>query len=149
MSRVVPRRHVVHVEDSSSTLLPTWWPMAALTIAFPFWWILGISAITYPIVALLLVPSLLSSERVRIPRYFGIWTLFMFLVVLSATQIGAFGRLFAFGYRFSVYFAATVLFLWVYQQSEQRLSTHRVMSFLVTLWCAIAIGGLVGALFPA
>ena len=130
------------------TILPSWWPLALLTLGFPVFWVLGIAAAAWPLVSLLLVPGLLRNEHLRVPRGFGLWALFILWVTVSATQLGAVDRVFSFGYRYSVYFAATVLFLYVYNQPEDRLPTTRVISLLVGLWSAVAFLGLVGAVAP-
>ncbi len=133
---------------TSGPLLPVWWPIAALTVGYPVWWALGLSAVAYPLVALLLIPSLLHADRIRVPRGFALWMAFLAWVLLSTTQLGSLSRFPSFAYRASVYFAATVLFLWVYNIDRRRLSTERVISLLVGLWSIVAVGGLIGAVLP-
>ena len=135
---------------SNVRLLPPWWPLAAMTAGYPLWWALGLSAAVWPMMsALVLLPRLISSRRqLKVPSGFGWWMLFIVWVVLSTTQISALSRLFSFGYRFSVYFAATLVFLYIYNESEERLPTNRVIGLLTGLWVSVAIGGHLGAVFP-
>lgn len=135
---------------STVRLLPTWWPIAAITIGFPIWWAIGLSAAAWPLVsAAILLPRMIASPNsVKLPRGFGWWMLFMGWVVLSTTQLTEINRIFSFGYRFSVYFAATIVFVYIYNETEERLPTRRVVSLLAGFWAAVAIAGNLGSLFP-
>ena len=135
---------------SNVRLLPTWWPLAAITVGFPVWWALGLSAAAWPLVTTgVMLPRLISSRRqLKLPVGFGWWMLFMGWVLLSATQIDELSRIFSFGYRFSVYIAATVVFLYLYNETEERMPTNRVIGLLTGLWVAVAVGGHIGATFP-
>ena len=114
---------------SNLRLLPTWWPLAAITVGFPIWWALGLSAAAWPLVSTaVMLPRLISSRRqLKLPVGFGWWMLFMVWVVLSATQINELSRIFSFGYRFSVYIAATIVFIYLYNETEERMPTKRVI----------------------
>ena len=135
---------------SNLRLLPTWWPLAAITVGFPIWWALGLSAAAWPLVSTaVMLPRLISSRRqLKLPVGFGWWMLFMVWVVLSATQINELSRIFSFGYRFSVYIAATIVFIYLYNETEERMPTKRVIGLLTGLWVCVAVGGHIGATFP-
>jgi len=90
----------------------------------------------------------MRSESVRVPKGFGWWLAFMFWVALSATQLDGSADIVAFSYRFSVYLAATLMFVYVFNESEARLPTERVLSLLTGLAIAATAGGLIGVLAP-
>jgi len=137
-------------QETSTALLPPWWPLALVTVGFPIWWILGLSVVAWPIVAIFVIgPKLvMRSEPIRVPSGFGWWMAFMFWVVLSVTQLDGSSDVVAFGYRFSIYVTATLMFLYVYNESEARLPTERVLSLLTGLAIAATAGGLIGVLAP-
>jgi hypothetical protein len=83
------------------------------------------------------------------PRGFGVWLLFLAWVALSMLQLDEISRAYIFFYRFSLYGAATIFFLYVYNGlSRGLLSSTTVFRTLVGLWILIVAGGYLGVLFP-
>lgn len=117
-------------------------------LGFPVWWALGIGAFIWPILALPLAFSLLRRTTLRIPRGFWLWLLFLLWVVGSASQLDEGFRGMTWGYRAVTYLAATVLFLYVYNEPRERLPDRRVLLTLAVFWGYIALGGLLGVIAP-
>jgi hypothetical protein len=67
--------------------LPEGWPLYLLFGAYPLWWLLGLSAFVWPLLAIPMAASLLMRDRVRAPRGFGVWLLFLSLMLASGTQL--------------------------------------------------------------
>jgi hypothetical protein len=128
--------------------LPPGWPVYALFLGFPLWWALGLGSFVWPILAVPMLLSLLRRGSVRMPRGFGWWLLFMGWIVVSGTQLGDAGRVGAYLYRSSVYFSATVLFLYLYNMSSEAVPTRKIVVVLSLFWMFVVIGGYVGTLFP-
>ncbi|MDQ4095400.1 MAG: O-antigen ligase family protein [Actinomycetota bacterium] len=122
-------------------------PLVALLGGFALWWALGLGGFIWPILAVPMLGSLLVMDRVRLPRGFGLYALFLFWVLMSATQLeGETSRMIVFAYRFSLYVAAGVTFLYVYNASSELLPARRVTKALVALWTLIVAGGFLGML---
>ncbi len=117
-------------------------------LGFPIWWALGISAFIWPILAVPLAFSLLRRPTIRIPRGFWLWLLFLLWVAGSASQLDEGVRGIAWGYRAATYLAATVLFLYLYNEPRDRLSDRRVLLTLAAFWAYVALGGLLGVIAP-
>lgn len=117
-------------------------------LGFPIWWALGIGAFVWPILALPLAFSLLRRPTLRLPRGFGLWLLFLLWVVGSASQLDEGVRGMTWSYRAVTYLAATVLFLYVYNEPRDRLSDRRVLLTLAVFWAYVALGGLLGVIAP-
>ena len=99
--------------------LPRGWQAYALFLPLPLWWALGLSHFIWPVIAAgLLLSLLLRAESLRLPRGFGIWLLFLAWMVASATQIDTVGRFAGFLLRLSIYVAATIVFLYLYNRRE-------------------------------
>ncbi|GBC87514.1 hypothetical protein HRbin12_01524 [bacterium HR12] len=117
-------------------------------LGFPIWWALGIGAFIWPILALPLTFSLLRRSALRIPRGFWLWLLFLLWVVGSASQLDEGIRGMTWGYRAVSYFAATILFLYLYNEPRDRLSDRRVLLTLLVFWVYVTLGGLLGVIAP-
>ena len=91
---------------------------------------------------------LLARRRdLVVPRGFGLWVLFLVLVVASFSQLQSANGLFTAAYRLSLYLSATVLFVYVLN-TEAILSSRSVVYALTFLWVFIVIGGFLGTLMP-
>ena len=128
--------------------LPKAWPIYALFVGFPLWWVLGMGAFIWPVLAVPMLASLLMRQRMRVPRGFGIWLLFLVWMVGSGSQLDESTRGLVFAYRASLYASATILFLYVYNSSERELPTRWLMFALGMFWAAVVAGGYLGVLVP-
>jgi hypothetical protein len=126
--------------------LPVTWPIVALFVAFPLWWALGISAFTWPVVAAPMLLALVWRRRTRAPVAMIAWLAFISWVLLSGLQISTGTTVLTFLYRFSLYAAAAVLFLYVYNMPRSRRLDGKVLRSLTIFWMIVVTGGYAGIL---
>ncbi len=137
---------------------PEWLPLALAIVGWPVWWALGLSQMVFIVAAIPLAWALKKRGGIRYPPGFGIWVLFLVLVLLSGfalneEALGTLsssgpGRYFAFGLRFANYLALTVIMLYIGNTSERLLPRARVVRWLGSLGVA-AIGlGLLSIALP-
>ncbi|GGL56968.1 O-antigen ligase family protein [Planomonospora parontospora] len=133
---------------ASARPLPLW-PLHVLFTGFPVLWVLGVGAFAAPIAAApMAVAMWRSTQRVRIPRGFLVWMLFLVFLVASATQLDTAPRMVGFVFRLMNYLSATVVFLYVYNCSRRVLPVRRAAGFVAVFWIWVVIGGFLGVLFP-
>ncbi|MGH8999550.1 MAG: O-antigen ligase family protein [Acidimicrobiia bacterium] len=128
--------------------LPYGWPIYALFGGFPLWWFLGLGAFIWPVLAVPMAFSLLTRARLRVPRGFGLYLLFLIWMLASALQINGPDRMIGFAYRSSLYFSAGILCLYVYNAPKRLLPTSTVVKTMLGFWCIVVGGGLLGVLMP-
>ncbi|GAB3245034.1 O-antigen ligase family protein [Kineosporia babensis] len=131
---------------SSSTDLPAW-PLAAAFGGYLAWWLLGLGDGVWILFAVPMLVLLIARGSVRVPPGFGIWLLFLGWVLASAVQIDSGGRMFGFAFRFSLYLAATITFVYVYNASSG-LGVERVAAVMTSFWLLVVFGGFLGLLVP-
>ena len=73
----VPREYV----------LPRGWQAYAIVTLIPLWWLIGVSFVMWGLIALPLLGALAVRGRVRAPRRFGIWLLFILWVIASGVEL--------------------------------------------------------------
>ena len=95
----VPREYV----------LPRGWQAYAIVTLIPLWWIIGASFFMWGLIALPLLGALAVRGRVRAPRRFGIWLLFILWVIASGVELSDSGRALAWAWRLSFYVAGAVV----------------------------------------
>ena len=133
-------------ELKSPATMPAW-PVAIAFIGFPLWWVLGLGDMAWPLFALFMFAVLARTKRLRAPRGFGMWMLFIVWVLCSMIQLDEFVRVIGFIYRFSLYMAATIVFIYVYN-ARRRLTERRIFAILTMFWLVVVAGGFAGLLFP-
>ena len=126
--------------------LPEWLPVALAIVGWPLWWALGLTQLVFIVAAVPLAWTLKKKGNVRYPPGFGIWILFLILVLFSgfALDVDAagtsssegIGRYIAFGFRFANYLALSVFLLYIGNASERLLPRSRVIGWLATLGAA-------------
>jgi hypothetical protein len=133
-----------------SRVVPASAPLYLFVLSYPVLWALGFAYLAWPLVALLFAgPLLLGDRPVRVPKGFGLWLLFLLWMLLSSTEVDNSLRVALFGWRAVVYVAATVVFLWVFNQPRTVLSDRAVMGPAVLLWSFCVLGGLAGVIWPS
>jgi polysaccharide biosynthesis protein PslJ len=125
-------------------VLPTWWPLAAMIGGYPLWWALGIANVTWAIFAVPLIGQLLQHRRLRAPRGFGLWLLFLAWMLLSAAMLEQFSHYVAFGWRASLWISAVVVLVYVVNTPRSRLPDRTLYGIVLVLWGAAVIGGILG-----
>ena len=107
------------------------------------------SAFIWPILALPMGVSLLMRKRkVRAPKGFTIWLIFLAWLVGSSTQLSQLTRVITYAYRGSLYLSATVVFLFVYNASEAELPTASALRTMSLFWLFVVFGGFLGIADP-
>jgi len=129
-------------------LLNQAWPLWLVFGLFPLWWALGLAVAVWGTAFVLVAIYLAGRPTLRLPAGFGLWLLFLFWMGVSVSQIHDSNRLLAYIYRAASYAAATVLFMYVYNQSKNRLSTALVVRIMALYWCFVAVGGLIATVRP-
>jgi len=126
--------------------LPVTWPIVVLFVAFPLWWVLGVSAFIWPIVAGPMLLALIWRRRTRAPVAMIAWLAFISWVLLSGLQIKTGTTVLTFLYRFSLYTAAGILFLYVYNMPRSHRLDTKVLRGLTIFWMIVIVGGYTGIL---
>jgi hypothetical protein len=140
---------------------PPSWPVTALLAAYPLWWALGLGVLIFPLMAVPMAHLLLRRDPrtgrrrpVALPPGFGLWLLFLAIVVISAAALGSHpagtvpgtvgGRLIGVGYRFVCYLSLTVLLVYLGNVDRARLPQHKLIRLLAWLFVVTVAGGLLG-----
>jgi O-antigen ligase len=132
---------------AAKRFLPVWWPLAPFPGLLVLW-LMGLNYLIWPLIGLSLLIGLFVRGDVRVPQRFGIWMVFLALVVISATQLAATDRAMSYGYRFSMYFSATMLLLYIYNTPRSQLPVRTIVNLLAIGWCMVVLGGLLGLVAP-
>ncbi len=125
------------------------WSLDLLFFGFPVFWVLGLHSFAWQLCAVPLVGRLILDRRLRAPRGTGVWFVFLAWNLLSLAQLQRSSQLIGFGYRFSLYLSATVMFLFVYNAPRAVLPLRRVYSWCAALWVATVAGGWLGVVLPS
>jgi polysaccharide biosynthesis protein PslJ len=129
-------------------ILPEGWPLYLLFGAYPLWWLLGLGAFVWPLLAIPMGASLLMRDRVRAPRGFGLWLLFLTFMLASGSQLDDPERVLLFGYRAALYGSATVVFLYIYNAPDS-LRPVRIAGLIAIFGGTVVLGGFLGLLAPS
>lgn len=124
------------------------WPLWLLFGLFPLWWALGLTPVLWITATVLFALYLGTRRDLRLPTGFLPWLLFLLWMAVSLTQIRQPDRMIAFFYRGANYTAATLLFIYIYNQSKDRLPTAVIVRILALYWCYVAVGGLIAVAQP-
>jgi O-antigen ligase len=124
------------------------WPLYALFAGLPIWWALGAAYFIWPVVTFPLLFALLLRGEVRVPPRFGIWLLFLGWMCLASMQLEDTLDVGLFAWRASLYVSATLLFLYIYNSSRQRLPDGLIVTVMAVFWAEVVIGGFVGVFLP-
>ena len=137
------------------------WPITALFLGYPLWWALGLGVLIFPLLAVPMAYLLVAREpgtgRRRplvLPPGFGLWMLFLLVVVVGAAALGAHptgtvagtaeSRIVGAGYRFICYVALTVLLVYLGNVDRAKLTQARLVGLMAWLFVVTIAGGLLG-----
>jgi hypothetical protein len=134
------------VRSRPSPALPSW-PFRVLFVAFPLWWVLGLANLIWLVLAVPMALALMVRGRVRAPRGFGIWLLFLFWMLVSGLAINDV-RIVGWAFRAMLYLAVTVLFLYVYNVPRRILPVRTIAATMAAYWVVVVLGGYLGVLVP-
>jgi hypothetical protein len=129
--------------------IPRRWIPYLIFALLPVWWLAGLSFFQWPLIVLPFVyPLVKLGRRVRMPRRFGLWFLFIAWTLVSATQLHSGSRALAFVWRDSFYVASVILFLVIYNTPERRLPARLFVNAMAAFWVAVVAGGWIGVVLP-
>jgi polysaccharide biosynthesis protein PslJ len=137
-----------------SSTLPGWatpprgWQPYAIFLGLPLWWLAGFSFFMWPLIVAPIVYPLLRRGELRAPRRFGIWILFVGWMIASGIELHSASRVIAWSWRLSFYLSATVLFLWIYNASRDRVPTRAVINAMAGFWVCVIYGGWLAVVYP-
>jgi hypothetical protein len=133
------------------------WPLRLLFYGYPGWWVLGFGELTF-IAASIPMAVALVHRRLRVPRGFGVWLLFLVWVMASVLVLYSdapgtvpahgTGKLFTFSYRAIWYLALTIVLLYVGNLREDELPSRDLVRMLGFMFCVVAAGGVLGVAAP-
>lgn len=152
-----PRNFVDSMAHRRGTM-PEWLPLALALVGWPLWWALGLTQLVFMAAAVPLAWTMKKRGGIRYPPGFGIWVLFLILVLFSAFVLDVdaqgtassegVGRYIAFAFRFAQYLAITVIMLYIGNTTEKILPRARVIKWLAWLGLMTIALGLVALVLP-
>lgn len=121
---------------------------------FPVWWLLGLGQLGFILLAIPLTVHLLKRPSVDAPRGFGLWLLFLMVVVASSATMwstipglappGGAERLLTYGFWLAWFITATIFLLFIGNVSETDLPTSRVTDLMAWMFLITVAGGYAG-----
>jgi hypothetical protein len=124
--------------------LPYGWPVIALFGLYPLWWVLGLGGFIWVILAIPMAFSLMMRKRIRAPKVFGVWLLFLFWMLASGVMLDSAIRWIPFLFRAGQYVSVTILLLYIYNAPRRLLTDRTLIMTMVALWVVTVIGGYLG-----
>jgi hypothetical protein len=139
------------------------WPIVAALAGWPVWWALGIENQVFILFAIPMARRLYLSRarrgrRIRFPPGFGIWVMFLLVVVAGAAALSltapetiassVANRYFAWTYRVFDYTAAIILLLYAGNLTERELPRQRLAWLLGLVGIYAVAGGFLGVVDP-
>ncbi|MEJ7583765.1 MAG: O-antigen ligase family protein [Acidimicrobiales bacterium] len=135
--------------DARRRRLPYGWPLDLMFYGYPLWWMLGMHSFIWQLAAIPLAGQLLiDRRRVRVPRGFGVWMLFLLWFLASVSGLERTEQLGPFAHRFSLYLSATVLLIFALNAPRELLSLRRIYGMLAAFFVTVVAGGWLGVLIP-
>ncbi|HET7899583.1 MAG TPA: hypothetical protein VFL59_00245 [Candidatus Nanopelagicales bacterium] len=124
------------------------WPFLLLFAGFPVFWVLGLSAFAVQICAIPMAVLLMLRGGVRFPRIFWFWIAFVTCTLASAIMLDSTGRAIGYGVRVSSFVGSTIVFLYVYNATQGRLTDRRLLAGVSVFFTTVVVGGWLGILVP-
>lgn len=141
-----PQAHRRGVRVLSVEELPAW-PLGLPFLLYGFAWLAGLGDLIWPLCAAVMAVILTRTRGVRVPPGFGVWLLFVAWVLSSVVAVDSVGRLIGFGYRVSLYLAATVIAIYAYN-AVHSVCVRYICGILVIFLAMMSIFGYLAAAFP-
>lgn len=131
-------------------------PLIIFFGGFPIWWAMGLGTLGFLLMAVPLTYHLLRQRKIRVPAGFGIWLLFLAILLLGAlilwspvpgllSEMGV-SRLAPWGYRVIWFSAVTVVFLFIGNTDERVLPRKWLILLMAWMFCLTVAGGYAGQL---
>lgn len=123
------------------------WPFALPFVAYPLAWLVGIGDLIWPMASVIMLAIMVRSRRLRVPSGSVTWMLFLVWVISSFVALDTFGRVVGAAFRLSLYMAATVLALYLYN-SWRTLSLRFATGTFTIFLATVTVGGYLAMIFP-
>lgn len=136
-----------HPRKAPSRELPVW-PLWVFFAGFPVMWVLGLGGFAQQIAAIPMLACLATVHRLRAPRGLGFWLLYLAWMTVTVVEVSGGSRILGFAYRASLYYGATVAFVYVYNSSPRRLPLTRLCAMAATFLAFVVVGGYLGVIAP-
>ncbi|TMK82191.1 MAG: O-antigen ligase family protein [Actinobacteria bacterium] len=124
------------------------WLLNLMFLGLFVWWALGVSGFVQVILAVPIVLALVMRGKLRAPRSFLLWVFFLVWMLVTYVQVKGLSHTISFGWRGSLYIAAGLLFLYVFNMPRSRLPSSVVVKTLAAFWVLTVIGGVIGMMLP-
>jgi len=139
------------------------WPFVVLLVGWPIWWALGIQIFAIPLLATPMIWRLYrwratGTRQIRTPPGFGLWLLFLVVMVLGLTTIEltapatipspVSNRVISWSLRATTYVGATGILLYAGNLTERELPRRRLAWMLGIVGIYTVAGGILGTLLP-
>lgn len=138
-------RQVSHAAPDSE--LPIW-PLWFFFAGFPAMWVLGLGGFASQIAAIPMLACLGTAGRLRAPRGLGVWVLYLLWMTVTVVEVSGGSRVVGFVYRATLYYGATVAFVYVYNSSPRRLPLTRLCAMAASFLGFVVLGGYLGVVAP-
>ncbi|MCU1498788.1 MAG: hypothetical protein JWM47_2741 [Acidimicrobiales bacterium] len=122
------------------------WPLWILTVGMPGLYLLGLQGLAWAVPGLVLGFGVLGS-RARFPLRVAWLVLFCGWVLLGAALLRP-AEYPLFLFRWLLFAGALASLVWIVNESEERLSTDRLVSWLATLWIVMVVFGYLALAAP-
>lgn len=131
-------------------------PLVIFFLGFPLWWALGLGTLGFLIMAAPLGYHLLRHRRIRVPAGFGVWLLFLAILLLGALILwspvpgllseSGVSRLAPWAYRVLWFTAVTIVFLFLGNTNEKVFPRKWLILLMAWMFCLTVAGGYAGLL---
>lgn len=118
--------------------------LLVMVLGIPLAWFLGLGEFMWLLLVLPMVGFMVRRRRITAPRLFWFWLLTLVLVAVAAFMLENSNQLATYLLRSSHLLSATVVFLYVFNTSEEELPARSVLLVLACYWGVIAVGGFLG-----
>ena len=134
--------------EPAHPIAPTGWLLEALFGLLLVWWASGLQGFIAVFLAVPLLGVVVMRGWSKVPAGFWLYLLFLLWVPVTLARSESVTSLMVAGWRYSIYLASGVLFVYVYNAPKHYLPTPRVIRILAAFWVITAVGGLMGTLLP-
>ena len=129
-------------------------PLIVFFAGFPLWWALGFGTLGCLIMAMPLAYHLVRRNVVLVPRGFGLWLLFLAVLLLGVLMLWSpvpglvlspgISRIFPWAYRVTWFLAVTVVLLFIGNSSEKTLPRKWLILLMAWMFAITVAGGYAG-----
>lgn len=138
----------------SRTVASPAFPLLVFLAGFPLWWAMGFGTLGFLIVAVPLAYHLIRQSVVVVPRGFGLWLLFLAILLVGVLVLWTpvpglvlepgMSRILPWAYRVAWFAAVTVVLLFIGNSTEKTLPRKWLVLLMAWMFTITVAGGYVG-----